>query len=64
MLEADAHSSDLGRGAGERGGEIVFYGTPGEIRLSAHFAHGQYLAAEDGRPVTGRAADGARAAQA
>src|SRR6266850_2072225 len=63
MLEAD-RILDLGPGAGERGGEIVFYGTPGEIRLSATSLTGQYLG---GRrmvaPVTEPAADGARAAQ-
>src|SRR6202023_1364857 len=42
MLEAD-RILDLGPGAGERGGEIVFYGTPGEIRLSAASLTGQYL---------------------
>ena len=63
MLEAD-RILDLGPGAGERGGEIVFYGTPGEIRLSATSLTGQYLG---GRrmvaPVTEPAAVGARAAQ-
>ena len=63
MLEAD-RILDLGPGAGERGGEIVFYGTPGEIRLSATSLTGQYLG---GRrmvaPPPKPAADRARAAQ-
>ena len=63
MLEAD-RILDLGPGAGERGGEIVFYGTPGEIRLSATSLTGQYLG---GRrmvaPTPEPAAEGAPAAQ-
>src|ERR1700719_3096221 len=62
MLEAD-RILDLGPGAGERGGEIVFYGTPAEIRVSAASLTGQYLS---GRrtvaPRTKPPADGARAA--
>ena len=42
MLEAD-RILDLGPGAGERGGEIVFFGTPREIRRSAHSLTGEYL---------------------
>ena len=42
MLEAD-RILDLGPGAGERGGEIVFFGTPGEIRAHAASLTGQYL---------------------
>src|SRR5882762_267752 len=63
MLAAD-RILDMGPGPGERGGEIVFFGTPGEIRLSATSLTGQYLG---GRrmvaPLTEPAADGARAAQ-
>src|SRR6267143_1348235 len=63
MLQAD-RILDMGPGPGERGGQVVFYGTPGEIRLSATSLTGQYLG---GRrmvaPVTEPAADGARAAQ-
>jgi excinuclease ABC subunit A len=44
MLEAD-RILDLGPGAGERGGEVVFFGSPGEIRKSASLT-GEYL---DGR---------------
>jgi excinuclease ABC subunit A len=42
MLEAD-RILDLGPGAGERGGAIVFHGTPKELRRSAHSLTGQYL---------------------
>ena len=42
MLEAD-RILDLGPGAGERGGEIVFDGTPGEIRNSSRSLTGAYL---------------------
>src|SRR6266705_3246899 len=62
MLEAD-RILDMGPGPGERGGEIVFFGTPGEIGRSAASLTGQYLG---GRrtvaPVSEPAADGARAA--
>ncbi|HEY0766510.1 MAG TPA: excinuclease ABC subunit UvrA [Steroidobacteraceae bacterium] len=62
MLEAD-RILDLGPGAGERGGQIVFFGSPGEIRLSAASLTGQYLGGR--RTVTAvrePAADGARGA--
>ncbi|HJS89668.1 MAG TPA: excinuclease ABC subunit UvrA [Steroidobacteraceae bacterium] len=42
MLEAD-RILDMGPGAGERGGEIVFFGTPREIRRNAHSVTGEYL---------------------
>jgi excinuclease ABC subunit A len=42
MLEAD-RILDLGPGAGERGGEVVFFGSPASIRTSASLT-GQYLA--------------------
>jgi excinuclease ABC subunit A len=42
MLEAD-RILDLGPGAGERGGEIVFFGTPAGIRAAAGSLTGQYL---------------------
>jgi excinuclease ABC subunit A len=44
MLEAD-RILDLGPGAGERGGEIVFFGSPAALRASASLT-GEYL---DGR---------------
>ena len=42
MLEAD-RILDLGPGAGERGGEVVFFGTPREIRKHDRSLTGQYL---------------------
>ncbi len=42
MLEAD-RILDMGPGAGERGGEIVFFGSPREIRKSARSLTGEYL---------------------
>ncbi|MGH8289981.1 MAG: excinuclease ABC subunit UvrA [Steroidobacteraceae bacterium] len=52
MLEAD-RILDMGPGAGERGGEIVFFGTPREIRRNAHSLTGAYLS---GRKKVGEAA--------
>ena len=42
MLEAD-RILDIGPGAGERGGEIVFFGTPREIRKPGRSLTGEYL---------------------
>jgi len=42
MLEAD-RLLDLGPGAGERGGEIVFYGAPAAIRAAPRSLTGAYL---------------------
>jgi excinuclease ABC subunit A len=42
MLEAD-RILDIGPGAGERGGNIVFFGTPKEIRASSTSLTGEYL---------------------
>jgi excinuclease ABC subunit A len=50
MLEAD-RILDLGPGAGERGGEIVFFGTPREIRRDARSLTGEYLSGK--RRVSG-----------
>jgi len=41
MLEAD-RILDLGPGAGERGGKVVFFGAPGQLRVSDSLT-GQYL---------------------
>ena len=54
MLEAD-RILDMGPGAGERGGEIVFFGTPDEIRRQRGSLTGDYLS---GRKTVG--APGAR----
>src|ERR1700733_299676 len=42
MMEAD-RILDIGPGAGERGGHIVFFGTPEEIRASGTSLTGEYL---------------------
>ena len=42
MLEAD-RILDMGPGAGERGGAIVFFGSPREIRRDARSLTGEYL---------------------
>ncbi len=42
MLEAD-RILDLGPGAGERGGQIVFYGSPAALRASPDSLTGEYL---------------------
>jgi excinuclease ABC subunit A len=42
MLEAD-RILDMGPGAGERGGEVVFFGTPAAIKKSAQSLTGDYL---------------------
>jgi excinuclease ABC subunit A len=42
MLEAD-RILDLGPGAGERGGEVVFFGSPRQIRAHRGSLTGQYL---------------------
>ncbi len=42
MLEAD-RILDMGPGAGERGGEVVFFGTPHEIRRQNRSLTGEYL---------------------
>jgi excinuclease ABC subunit A len=42
MLEAD-RVLDMGPGAGERGGEVVFFGTPAELRRERGSLTGEYL---------------------
>src|SRR5438309_683189 len=62
MLEADP-IVDLAPGAGERGGEIVFYGSPAEIRFGAASLTGQCLGCRRTvAPVSGPPAEGASAA--
>ncbi len=53
MLEAD-RILDLGPGAGERGGELVFFGSPSEIRQDDKSLTGAYLSGR--RTVGGGAA--------
>ena len=57
MLEAD-RILDMGPGAGERGGEIVFFGSPKEIRKHARSLTGDYLS---GRKTVIAASDRAAA---
>jgi excinuclease ABC subunit A len=45
MLEAD-RILDMGPGAGEHGGEIIFFGTPREIRRHERSLTGKYLSAK------------------
>ena len=68
MLEAD-RILDLGPGAGERGGEIVCFGTPAEVRATRGSLTGQYLAgtrtvAPPREPEGARVSDGAVIAEA
>src|SRR4030095_5500176 len=42
MLEAD-RILDMGPGAGERGGEVVVFGTPNEMRRNKRSRTGEYL---------------------
>jgi excinuclease ABC subunit A len=49
MLEAD-RIIDLGPGAGERGGQIVFAGTPAQLHACRHSLTGEYLS---GRKTVG-----------
>ncbi|MBV8341461.1 MAG: excinuclease ABC subunit UvrA, partial [Gammaproteobacteria bacterium] len=63
MLEAD-RVLDLGPGAGERGGQVVFFGRPAELRASASLT-GEYLAGRRSVvPPEERASAAARAARA
>ena len=65
MLEAD-RILDMGPGAGERGGEIVFFGTPREIRRQSKSLTGEYLSGRKtvgASPAQAAAAAKARAAK-
>jgi len=59
MLEAD-RILDMGPGAGERGGEIVFFGSPAEIRKSTKSLTGEYLSGR--KSVEGPTSTAARTA--
>jgi len=48
IIRAADHVVEIGPGAGERGGRIVFQGTPEEMRRSADSLTGQYLAGRRG----------------
>jgi excinuclease ABC subunit A len=62
MLEAD-RILDMGPGAGERGGEIVFFGTPREIRRQSRSLTGEYLSGRKTVTATPKQAAAAKAAQ-
>jgi excinuclease ABC subunit A len=62
MLEAD-RILDMGPGAGERGGEIVFFGTPREIRRQSHSLTGEYLSGRKTVTATPKQAAAAKAAK-
>ncbi len=59
MLEAD-RILDLGPGAGERGGEVVFFGTPREIRAHKASLTGQYLSGAKSLAPVKESAEGVR----
>ena len=63
MLEAD-RILDMGPGAGERGGEIVFFGTPREIRRHARSLTGEYLSGRKNVAATPQQIAAAKAAKA
>ena len=61
MMLACDHIVDMGPGAGEQGGEVIFQGTPAEILQSETSLTGKYLSGKEsiappahGRPGTGR----------
>ena len=62
MLEAD-RILDMGPGAGERGGEIVFFGTPREIRRQSRSLTGEYLSGRKTVTATPAQAAAAKAAK-
>jgi excinuclease ABC subunit A len=52
---------DMGPGPGERGGEVVFFGTPGELKqsktLTAEYLSGRKRADSGARPVAAKASE-------
>lgn len=54
MLRAADHIVEIGPGAGERGGEVVFAGTLAEMEQSAKSITGAYLSGQRGISVPGR----------
>ena len=63
MLEAD-RILDLGPGAGERGGQIVFYGSPAQLRERVGSLTGDYLSGRKAVVPPARSATAARAGAA
>ncbi len=54
IIRAADQVVEIGPGAGERGGRVVFQGTPGEMEQSPESLTGDYLAGRRGVVVTGR----------
>jgi excinuclease ABC subunit A len=54
MIRAADHVIEIGPGAGERGGRIVFQGTPAEMEASPDSLTGAYLAGRRGSVCTGQ----------
>ena len=54
VIRAAEQVIEIGPGAGERGGQIVFQGTPEEMQQSAESLTGDYLARRRGIGTTGR----------
>ena len=53
MIRAADHVIEIGPGAGERGGRIVFQGTPAEMAAAPESLTGDYLAGRRGRAASG-----------
>ncbi len=53
MIRAADHVIEIGPGAGERGGRVVFQGTPQEIEQSTESFTGDYLAGRRGVSIAG-----------
>ena len=56
MIRAADHVIEIGPGAGERGGRVVFQGTPAEMEASPDSLTGDYLAGRRGSVGTRPAA--------
>jgi excinuclease ABC subunit A len=54
IIRAADHIVEIGPGAGERGGRVVFQGTPGEMEASRESLTGDYLAGRRGVTANGR----------
>ncbi len=53
MIRAADHVIEIGPGAGERGGRVVFQGTPAELEAEPESLTGGYLAGRRGRAAPG-----------
>jgi excinuclease ABC subunit A len=54
MLRAADQIIEIGPGAGERGGEVVFQGTPNELAASPHSLTGDFLSRRRGVAIGGK----------